>query len=482
MIEWMQTHRKWLVITIWIATIAFIGAGFVGWGQFQFGKKTSVIAKVKNTEVTIQDWQSAYNNLFQRVNQQFNGKLDDATAKKLGLQKEALQMAIDSALLRQYAKDLGLYVTDYDVANKILDVFKSKKNYEIYLKNTGQNAKEFESNLKKQLLVEKLLNLLHIKPENTELLTIASSLYNADNIDIKVINRDDVKIDFDENDIKNYWNLHKDRYLSPIRYKIMIKTIPLIGNVDEKELVRFYNENRLNYKNEKGEIISFDKAKEKVKSDYLAKKLKKEAIIAYKNLRDSKGNYKLIEISKNNDIIPEDKMNELISKGILKPFIYKNQYIVAKLLEELKPTPLSFEQAKNLVIKDYINEMTSKKLIELAKHQLNNFTGINIGFVTKYDFNKIKNLSPNYAEMFLLKLFVTQKVKDVIFLPNKEAPKYAILYKIKEQKLLEKSKYEKNKKLVYNLTDSLLNNEMYLDLLNELRLKYKIVTYIKDNS
>ncbi len=32
MITWMQRHKKWLVITIWISTIAFVGAGFVGWG------------------------------------------------------------------------------------------------------------------------------------------------------------------------------------------------------------------------------------------------------------------------------------------------------------------------------------------------------------------------------------------------------------------------------------------------------------------
>ena len=29
MIAWMQKHNKYLVVTIWIATIAFIGAGFV---------------------------------------------------------------------------------------------------------------------------------------------------------------------------------------------------------------------------------------------------------------------------------------------------------------------------------------------------------------------------------------------------------------------------------------------------------------------
>ncbi|QCT94694.1 hypothetical protein FE773_05730 [Caminibacter mediatlanticus TB-2] len=481
MIEWMQTHRKWLVITIWIATIAFVGAGFVGWGQFQFGKKTSTIAKVKDTEITIQDWQNAYNNLFDRVNQQLGGKLDEATAKKLGLQKEALDIAIQQGILRQYAKDLGLYVTDNDIAKKILEVFKNKQNYENYLKNTGQKAKDFENNLRKQLLVEKLLKYLNLKPQKTEIMTIASALYNADNLDIKVINKNNIKVDVDENEIKKYWEKNKNKYLSQNQYKIMIETIPLEGDVSEEELKKYYNENKLNYKNEKGEILSFEKAKNQVKIDYLAHKLKKKAIIAYKNLKNSKGNYKIITVNENNKLIPFDKMQILKNNGYLKPFVYNQQYITAKLIEELKPTPLPFEKVKNIVIKDYINEMSSKKLIEIANKTLQNFKGKNIGYVTKYDFNKIKNLPPNLAEMFLMSVFISQKPISVIFLPNKNNPEYAVLYNIREQKLLDEKEYEKNKKLVYNLTQSVINNELYNDLLNKLKNKYTIVKYIKDN-
>jgi peptidyl-prolyl cis-trans isomerase D len=117
MIEWMQTHRKWLVITIWIATIAFIGAGFVGWGQFNLASKSSTVAEINgNTEVSIQDVQEIYNNLFMDLNQKLGGKLDDATAEKLGLKQQAFEMAIKQGILREYAKNLGLYVTDEELS------------------------------------------------------------------------------------------------------------------------------------------------------------------------------------------------------------------------------------------------------------------------------------------------------------------------------------------------------------------------------
>ena len=62
-------------------------------------------------------------------------------------------------------------------------------------------------------------------------------------------------------------------------YKIAIVKTPLKGDVSESELKQFYKEHKNNYKNDKDEILTYEKAKEKVKKDYLAKKTKKDFII-----------------------------------------------------------------------------------------------------------------------------------------------------------------------------------------------------------
>ena len=47
MIEWMQKHKKSLIPTIWISTIAFVGAGFVGWGAYDMNaNRAGSIARV----------------------------------------------------------------------------------------------------------------------------------------------------------------------------------------------------------------------------------------------------------------------------------------------------------------------------------------------------------------------------------------------------------------------------------------------------
>ena len=60
MITWMQRHKKWLVITIWISTIAFVGAGFVGWGSYDYGKQGAVVAVVGDREVSVEEYQQEY--------------------------------------------------------------------------------------------------------------------------------------------------------------------------------------------------------------------------------------------------------------------------------------------------------------------------------------------------------------------------------------------------------------------------------------
>jgi len=477
MIEWMQTHRKWLVITIWIATIAFIGAGFVGWGQFQFGHKQSVVAKIKDTEVTIKDVQNEYNLLFQQFNQQLGGKLDEATAKKLGLDKMAIQKAIQNGILRQYAKDLGLYVTDKELADYIIKLFGSTKNYKIYLKNTGQTAEEFEKTLRKDLLVQKLINLLHLKPTKNEILSVASALYNADNLNVKILKKSDLEVDLSEKEIKEYYEKHKNEFLGDKKYRIAYVKIPLDVEVSVKELKSFYEKNKLNYKNSNGEILPFEKVVQQVKKDYAIKKLKKEAILAYKDLKENK-NFKIRLVTFNNDLIPKNKMDLLIKNGYLKPFVYNDYYISAKLLEEINPTPISFEEAKAQVMEILLNKKATKKLIEMSKEEINNFNGSSIGFITKFDVNKIPSLSPQQAVIFLQKVFTSTKSKDFVLIPENN-PEVSVLYKINKQKLLYKKEYEKAKNQVINLTEALLNKELINDLIDKLQQEYSIKVYIK---
>jgi len=65
MITWMQKHRKYLIVTIWISTIAFVGAGFVGWGAYSYGgDKAQAVATVGSRSISVREFQLSYSNMY----------------------------------------------------------------------------------------------------------------------------------------------------------------------------------------------------------------------------------------------------------------------------------------------------------------------------------------------------------------------------------------------------------------------------------
>ena len=122
MITWMQRHRKYLVITIWISTIAFIGAGFVGWGEYKYGDKAGAVAKVGTITITQEELQKSYSTLFNQYNQMFQGKLDVINSKRTLLITRSVEMyrlaAADAERSRKAAALLNEFPADQNNNDK----------------------------------------------------------------------------------------------------------------------------------------------------------------------------------------------------------------------------------------------------------------------------------------------------------------------------------------------------------------------------
>ena len=78
MINWMQKHKKSLIPTVWISTIAFVGAGFVGWGAYDLNKSRSTsVAKVGDTAISIKEFQNKYSEVYNYLKSISDGKFTD---------------------------------------------------------------------------------------------------------------------------------------------------------------------------------------------------------------------------------------------------------------------------------------------------------------------------------------------------------------------------------------------------------------------
>lgn len=485
MITWMQKHKKWLVVTIWISTIAFVGAGFVGWGAYKFGSSSNAVAEVGDIKITVKEFSQRYSNIYSYFNNMFKGNFDEQKAKEMGLKKEALNSLITEALYLNLAKDLGLSVLDKEVENKILSmkefqtngVFDKKLYFQI-LKNAGIKPKDFENSLKKEMLLSKLQNALKPVLTPLEFNTFGASLFMGDKIKYKVLDAKDINVSFKEDELKSFWQKHKDSYKKEPMFKLSIIWVePKNIEVSQKELEEFYKENRFRFKDKDGKIKKFEDVQDEVKEAYLLKKTKKEALKKY--ILFKKGKIKAKEsktLQLENSYFPINVMKEISQKSeksYLKPKLINKKYAIIRLDKKIPSSPMSFEEAKELVKRDFLISKKVEILKEMAKKMYNKFDGIVTGFISRDDIKKLPPLKEEEAAEFLNNLFISQKKKGFISLNTNKI----VLYNILDQKLIRKNKLNKNREFItensLKTKKSLLNSK----LLDSLQKRYKIKIY-----
>ncbi|MDQ7067966.1 MAG: SurA N-terminal domain-containing protein [Sulfurimonas sp.] len=425
MITWMQRHKKWLIITIWISTIAFVGAGFVGWGQYSYGDKAGAVAKVGNVEITQGDLQKSYSRLYAKYNEMFQGNFDEEKAKQFGLQQQALEQLIQQSLLVNLATSYDLEVSDEELIAALTkqeyffkDGVFDKESYKIVLSQNRMTTQEYEADLRKDLLIQKTLKLLPIETSENEVNILNTLMNISDKINYKILSQDDITIDTSDAVLKPFWQTTKNNFMTPISYDVKYLTQEkVIQNYEDAEVLKYYNENRTHFKDDEGKILSLEDAKETVIEELNTKATKDKALRTYIAFKKGKlpenivfKSAKLSEIANPFDTPTLEKVSNLsLTSPYLKPVLIDNVYHTIKLVKINPSVPKSYEDAKSDLIPMYTEQTKKKKLQELANNSVATFSGTNTPFITSRDIDKIEGLTQTEATEFLQKLFVSDK-------------------------------------------------------------------------
>ena len=481
MITWMQRHKKWLVITIWISTIAFVGAGFVGWGSYDYGSKGGVVAEVGNKEVTVEEYQQEYSNIYNEYSKMFGPMFSKELAEQLKLKDVVFKRVLEKNLIMAYGDSVGFTITDEEIAKELLkyEVFQKDGKFDknLYIQVLNQNKmtpKDFEESLKNSILLQKTQKLFALNSSEKEIENLSKLLFIQDDITIKILNLNDVQVQIDENELKKFHDTNKNRYMSEVSYDLEVKTIPLISsNSTEDEIKAEYDKFKSDYRFEDGRIKTFEEAKQQVIADLDEKFTKKEALSLYLKLKKDEEKFDKIEnfVESKLPFLAEniEKINEVKNGEIIKPFFENKNYYIVKLTNKKPSVVLSFEDAKDRVTLDFEKELKSKKLDEMANNMLNGFTGDNISGVTRESISKIPALEQQEAANFLNQLFSATKKEGVIRLENK-----AVLYRINSSNM---ATYDKTKdELVKNAVMQVQESDLVNNLLKKLETIYPIKT------
>lgn len=177
------------------------------------------------------------------------------------------------------------------------------------------------------------------------------------------------------------------------------------------------------------------------------------------------------------DPIFAEKLANAKANQTLKPIPQGEGYIIAQVRAINFPQPMSFEEAKPLIVDTYKQTKITEALNEKAQAQLEVFNGTDIGFVSRDDVKSIAGLTEEESAIFLSKVFENNKDKrGFVVIGNR-----AVLYDILEQKLLDKTKVTQYNTMLSDNVKQVKNGEIRQNLIETLRKRYKIEQYYKGN-
>jgi len=484
MITWMQRHKKYLVITIWISTIAFVGAGFVGWGAYDFNKdRASSVAKVGHRTISVQEFQTAYGRHYSFYNNLLGGKMTQEQAEQMGLDKMVMNTLINQALLLNLADDIGLISTKEDVKERLAQTKDFQTNgafdkgvYYALLKQNGIAPKEYENGLEKEILNAKLERFFTFAPSDKERELFTASFFLQDRLSITSVTLDTNELVYKEEDLKSFWEKNKANYLTQKSFALELLTLPAsTQTLDDKALEAFYAEEKHNYKHPDGKLMNYDEAKATVSRDLRLKNDKKHALETY--LAFKKGEVQATQSKtflEGDTSFPLDKIESAAKDEVVKPFIHNDSYVIVKVKEIKFPEVMSYDMAKERVSTAFLEELKVTLLEKKAQARLETFQGTDIGFVGRDSVKSIAGLDEAKSAEFLSTVFDNANIKGYKVIGDK-----AILYEVLEQKLLDEEKIKQYVSLLDENIAKAKLTEFNQNLIKKLAQAYKVEQYYK---
>jgi len=484
MISWMQKHNKFLIITIWIATISFIFTGATA--GFSFGIKSNSIGKVGDIELKRDRFSMEYNNLFDRYNQMMQGKFDKDQAKKMGLEQQALNNMATQAKILNLAKSFGIVVTEEEAGKKLSEIpsFQTngtfdRKVYDTFISNSPFQQDTFEESFKDQLIIEKTFKMLSVKGLAPEYKAFQLAFEVADKLKYSILTDKDINITTDEAKLKSFWEARKNQYKTTKQYTLDIQwTETKDTKVTDKEIKDFYAKNKFNYTNKDGKILPLEEVKDFLTDDLKVKIAHKPAYKRY--LTFQKGTSEKTEtltLDMNDPKLSKESWNEINTHKVndfIKPKAINNRYASVKIISINEPVTKTFQEVKEIITPLYQKEANKEALSILAEKKLSTIDNdeTNVSTFLTLDNAETQNIGLNQQETvsFISKLFTSEQEKGIIPIGSK-----VIVYKIVEQKLITLENNSTNE--LYKNTDQVKEQSFQTSLIKKLDKMYPTEFY-----
>lgn len=310
MLNIMRKKKNSIIIKVVfvIIVLSFVGTMFLVWGvgsDGMGGGKKGYAAKVNGTQISLEDYRSAYERVRNMYQQIYGQSIPPEMEKMLGLKKVALDGLIDNLLAMKEAKALGIKVSKDDVASSIeaMPMFQrdgkfSFDQYQQVLKANRMTAKDFEEGQEAEVMLKKVRQSIRDKAVVTDADALAQYKKENDKLELEYVSYApaDVaaEVKLSEADLASYLQNNPNEFKTAekvaITYIMLDPTSQAAKtSLSEEEIQTFYQKNIDRWQGKDG-ILPLTEVKEKVKAEALKQKAAKQlfeqaADTLYKNIK-----------------------------------------------------------------------------------------------------------------------------------------------------------------------------------------------------
>ncbi len=477
--------------------LAIMVLSFALWGvgDILSSGNSQLAAKVGNEKISLDEFYIKFQQTVRDYNQNTNSNLSLKEAYELKLHNLLLQDLIYSRMVNDYAKKRGIYLNDESLKSVIsnLDEFKdsnelfSSIKYKNFILNNFQSEEAFLSEIENSIFQGIIFESFNADNYIND--AIINKLYDYEGekrtISYFLLDKNEVKIDTNNNLINDYYLDNKSNYLIP--EKTIIDFIEVnINDFKRKEIINtvdaqdYYNNNIDQYTEEESRNIQFIRfSNESEAYDFY------DAVID-KNINDFNeyikvNGFKLSSIDKFTGGTFSKNISEFIFKldvnTLSEPISYDDLgFYLFKVNEVNDEKVINFETVKNEILEYLALEAAYQEFDDtiniLDELLINDYTfdeivenSVNIKVSENVDFEQFvlklgeenSFLDENTPVGFISEIIIKENIAYIYTLKEKQKSYVPDLEKIREKVTIDYEAEQKDKNLD-KLSDDILNS------------------------
>lgn len=177
-----------ILMALLIASFALLGWGVEGdviggFMEIFGGMSPNTVARAGGHNITVTDYQRAYQQQLAEVSQRFGQQLTSDEARALGLPQRTLSQLVSSTILDKEARALGLGVTEKVIVDELAQIFKGKdgkfspEQFARYLRENRLTEAGFIARERQTMARQQIVGAIYAEPPVPHVLIDAINRY-----------------------------------------------------------------------------------------------------------------------------------------------------------------------------------------------------------------------------------------------------------------------------------------------------------------